>query len=231
MEQPEGLESVLADVLDARLESVHTAIPGRVEKYYPEDQTADIKPMIKRVLLDENDEYFTRSYPILPRIPVAAPRGGGFFVHFPLAAGDFVFVLFCEASIDQWRAKAGRETHPGDLRRHALGNAVALPCLYPTAGKLAAASAHATNLVIGKDGGSAIHIQPGASGEIRLGSASETSYVALAEKVDDFISRIHGVLSSWVFVAQDGGAALQAAYNLEFPTPPVSTAATKVTAL
>lgn len=199
VDHAEPLEDVLSEVFEHLFRQVHTCLPGRVERYYSEDQTADILPMVKAIRVDETGETVAESYPVLPRVPILHPRGGGFFVHFPLAAGDFCMLVFQEAAIDQWRAK-GSESDPVDLRRHALGNAVAYPGLYPTAGKLATASAHATNLVVGREGGQTIHIQPGAGGEIRLGSASETSYVALAELVDARISALQSALDAFVTV-------------------------------
>ncbi len=229
MEPLEPLEDVLAEVLDSRMAQVHTAIPCRVEKYYSDAQTVDCKPMVKQVGVDETGALFSKSYPILPRVPVAHPRGGGFFVHFPIAKGDFVFVIFCEASIDQWRAKDGRETHPGDIRRHSLGNAVAYPGLYPTSAKLT--SHNTTDMVIGEEGGLTINIEPG--GKIRLGNETVDDLVALSSKVDSFISALDTLFrTTWVPVTMDGGAALKTAYTTSaFPSPPASVAATKVTAL
>jgi hypothetical protein len=51
---------------------------------------------------------------------------------------------------------------------------------------------------------------------------------ALAKKVDAYIATLDTVLRSWVFVANDGGAALQAAYKLAFEEAPESTASEHV---
>ena len=237
MENPEPLEDILREVLESRVGEIHTAIPGRVETYYSADQTADVQPLIKAVHINEDGDPQAESYPILQRVPVIHPRGGGFFVHFPIAKGDFVMLVFQEAAIDQWRAKGGRESHPSDLRKHALGNAVAYPGLYPTSKKLA--SAHATNLVIGSESGPEIHVQPG--GQIRLGSAGETSLVALADLVATELTRIksdittlksatHAVAGAVDGVVPGTSTAFTAATSA-VPSNPSSTAATKVTAL
>jgi hypothetical protein len=148
-------------------------------------------------------------------------------------------LVFQEAAIDQWRAKDGRESHPADLRRHALGNAVAYPGLYPTSRKLALTST--TNLVVGADGGQQIHIQPGPTGQIRLGSASESSLVAIADLVIDELERVKTDINTLktatgaVATALDGlvpgtGSAFTAA-TAAIPSDPGDVSATKVTAL
>lgn len=238
MEQHEPLEDVLDDVFDSVLNGIHTAMPARVEKYYSADQTADVLPLVKARRVDESGNVLFDSFPVLPRVPVIHPRGGDFFVHFPMAAGDFVMLVFQECSIDRWRAIRGREADPLDIRRHALGNAVAYPGLYPTDDVV---PGHATNLVIGDKIGRQIHIQPGASGEIRLGAAGETSYVALAELVTTELNRIKDDLTTLKAATQTGlsgvptaGAGLASAFEsatAAIPSDPDSVAATKVTAL
>jgi hypothetical protein len=231
-EQPEPLEDVIADILDDRISAIHTAMPAKVVKYYPDTQVADCQPLIKSVRYDETGAQVVTSYPVLPRVPVVHPRGGSFFIHFPLAINDFVMLVFQESAIDRWRAVGGREAHPADLRKHALGNAVAYPGLYPTAESLNTTQAHAANLVIGNESGQTVHVEPGPTGKIRLGSSSEASLVALAELVDSIFSTIDTIFrTGWTPAPNDGGAALKTAWLAAFGSAPSSTAATRVTAL
>lgn len=65
-------------------------------------------------------------------------------------------------------------------------------------------------------------------GNVVLGGQVPNDAAALASRVDDFIAGVYEVLSSWTFVAQDGGAALQTAFNLKFPEAPASVASEKV---
>ena len=150
------LAEALAEIFDSWMVDMHTALPGRVESYDPAAQTADVLPMVRRAREREDGSVATEDLPVLPSVPVAFPRGGGYFLSLPIQKGDFVMLVFQEASIDQFRKK-GELTHPGDLRRHSLSAPVAYPGLYPTNGKLA--DAHASNVVLGKDGGSQIHIK------------------------------------------------------------------------
>lgn len=162
-----NLEEVLSEVLDQRLGDVHTALPGRVERYYPGTQTADCKPLVK---------LHGMALPVLPNVPIAFQRGGTGFLTFPIVPGDSVLLLFCESSIDRWRA-SGADNNPGDERRHSLTAAVAIPCLYPTSRAFAA---HGTNVVLGLESGKQVHVKAGA---VALGSENPTKSAAVAEQV------------------------------------------------
>lgn len=207
MSQP-TLETALSEAFDQLREEIHTALPGRVERYDAATQTADVKPLVK---------VEGQSLPVLPSIPVAFPRGGGFFVSFPLVPGDFVFVLFAESSLDLWRARGGAETSPGDVRRHSLTGAVALPCLYPDSRKLA--SAHASHMVVGADSGPKTFYK---ADQIAIGAENPAGGASKGNLVDSFISKFYNMFSTWTTTPNDGGAALKARFLAEFPTPPTS---------
>lgn len=175
------LEQVLQDVLDSRFRDLHTSMPGRIESYDASKQTASVQPLIKRVDFDSDGEQSVSAYPVLNNVPVQWPRFGGFFVHGPLAKGDFVLLVFCETPTDPFRAR-GTLTHPGDLRRHTLTGAVAIPGFYPSARALDSAG---EDLVIGHEDGGQIRLSP--DGSIALGE-SPSGPVALANKVHGAIT-------------------------------------------
>lgn len=210
-----GLESALADAFESLLSDVHTALPGRVEAYDAAAQTADVKPLVIHPELG--------SLAVLPNVPVAWPRGGGGYLHMPLAVGDFVFILCAEASIDQWRAKGGAETPPGDPRRHSFTAAVALPCVYPSSRPISGVQADTVSL--GAENGKSVHVtQTG----VALGGAMPLDAISLASKVDLFIATLDAMFRTWVAVPMDGGAALKAAFLASFAAPPGSVASTVV---
>lgn len=174
---------------------LHVSFPGRVESYDASEQKADIQPLLQRVIVDaDGNELDPETLPILHDVPVAFPRGGGFFLSWPLAAGDLVHVLIVERSIDQFLGGDGEITRPLDFRMHNLSDAVAYPGLYPRS--LALEDAHPENSVWGKDGGSHIHIKPG--GEIHLGSEDAAEFVALAQKTLDEISAVRDALNDHI---------------------------------
>lgn len=216
------LETVIGEVLDQRFAHVHTALPGRVEKYYPEDQTADVKPQVYAQGVP---------LPVLTRLPVAFPRGGGGFLSFPLVPGDFVFVLFAESSLDQWRAKAS-DGNPGDERRHSLTGGVALPCLYPTARKLA--DADAEKIVLGFDGGFQVTIHPSSGitlgtgpvpDALSLASVTNANFTANAANLTTLIAALSTAITTLGngLVTPDGGATA-ATFNLAVAGVPASPA-------
>ena len=130
MTTPDFTEA-LRRVIESRLLDVHTALPGRVEAYDAATQTADIQPMIKNVVADPDGAELEEAFPIIPAVPVRFPRGGGYFLVFPLEVGDFVLLTFCEKSIDQFMAQ-GENVHPVDLDKHGFAGAVAHAGFYPS---------------------------------------------------------------------------------------------------
>lgn len=121
------LASVVKTGIENRLKDLHTAMPGIVESFDAELQTATIQPAVKRVFKLDNGtkEVLTPSnLPILINVPVQFPRGGGFSLTFPVAKGDECLLVFCERSFDNWH-KFGTIREPGARRFHSLSDATA----------------------------------------------------------------------------------------------------------
>ena len=66
------------------------------------------------------------------------------------------------------------------------------------------------------------------SGVVEVGDGDQ--FVALANKVDTFISDIVDLLTGWTVAPNDGGAALQSAANILWGTPPGSVASSNLKA-
>lgn len=179
------LAELIRKAMDARLAEVRVAIPVRIERYDLATQTVDVQPLVKdHQVLD--DGHLVESLPQLKSVPVAFPRGGGFFISLPLAKGDTGRVVVCDRSIDQWR-KLGGEVDPLDIRMHAFSGAVFEPDLADS--KHALKDAHAQNMVFGKDdGGAQIHLLP--SGEVHVGKLNAAQFAAQAQKVLDQLTAI-----------------------------------------
>lgn len=138
--------SDLFDVLETSIKgSIHTGLVAVVTGYDTETQTCSAQPCVK-ARYDNGDTF---RIPVIPRIPVMFPSGGGFAITWPLEAGDFVFLSFAERSIDEWKAAGTQSTTPGDLRRFDLSDAVAYPGLAsPRSPRLSAVE---DTMVIGED--------------------------------------------------------------------------------
>jgi hypothetical protein len=170
----------LADVIRRALETsaadLHVSMPGRVERFDAAKGLADVKPLL-RDGFDDDGTRRTVSAPVITNVPVVFPGAGGFRLTFPVAQGDGCLLVFTDRSLDRWLARGG-EIDPGDDRRHAISDAVALLGLRDFAHPWSGVAADAAT--IGKDGGEQIVVR---SGEILLGAgATETAVLGKALK-------------------------------------------------
>lgn len=121
---------IIASAIESKLLDLHTAIPGKVVTYDATKQVADVEIVVRNPLETADGSVLQETFAVVPNVKVRWPRGGGFSIHFPLAAGDHVLLLFCEASIAMWR-ETGQVGEVGDLRRHDLSHAIAIPGIEP----------------------------------------------------------------------------------------------------
>jgi len=123
-ERPSFLAAILASI-DSRVNSVHTCLPGSIEKYDHTKCKADVKPLIKQA---NKDGTYT-DFPVIPDVPVIFPRTQEMILHFPLRRNDTVLLLFCESSIDNWVSK-GSNSIPNTTRKFNISDAFAIPGLF-----------------------------------------------------------------------------------------------------
>lgn len=131
-------------------QNLRVALPATVTRFDAATQAADVQPLLLLPLTDDDNVRTTERLPVIPNVPVVFPRGSGFHLVFPLAVGDNVLVVFCDQSLDQWKAKGGTDVDPVDNRRHTDSGAVCYPGAYPSTG--AVPSFPSNKLVVGKDG-------------------------------------------------------------------------------
>jgi hypothetical protein len=164
-------------------------MPGKVVSYDAAKQVADVRPLLKRAVYDVDGHKSVEELSVIPAVPVVWPRGGGYYLHFPLAAGDGVLLVFCErdpsAALDR-----DDVADPGDPRRHGLSGAVAIPGYSAVAKRLAGTDALAHGS-LGHEGGPRIHFD---ASEIRLGEA--TNFVALANLVTARLNAIQAAFDA-----------------------------------
>lgn len=176
---------VIRDAIGARLAEVWTATIGRVESYDPIKQTADVLPVVRRPLQASDGHVGHEDLPVIPNVPVLQARSGGFFVHLPVEAGDTVLLVFTSDSFQMWR-ESGSVVNPGDLRRHSLSNAIAIPGVFPALQPLL----DPPN--IGMPSSEAVL----GGGVYRVGDSLTADFVALATKVDSAIAAIRSWANS-----------------------------------
>ncbi len=112
--------------LRSGLGDVNVSMPGVVVSYDAATQTATVRPGLRRVVFDENDEPGAEEIPPITNVPVSFPGGAGFTIHFPLAAGDTGDLIFSTWSLNEWQA-TGSVSTPGNLKLHDLGSAKFYP--------------------------------------------------------------------------------------------------------
>ena len=99
--------------------SLHCALPGVVESFDPEYQTASIRPMVKARFRGK-----PVSLPLLQEVPVFFPGTRTAGITWPVSAGDECLVIFADFPVDEWLV-SGEEGEPASARCHDLSDAFA----------------------------------------------------------------------------------------------------------
>lgn len=183
MTQIPTFTQLLKQAIDNRLLDTHTALIAKVESYDSSKQQVNVSSVFKRPIENVDQEIVLEQLPMLCDVPVLFPRAGGFFISFPIQAGDFVQLIFNEVSIDDWLLDKANTM--SSTQRFTLQGAVAIPGIYPESRPLS--GAHEKNFVAGKDKGVQLHID---SEKIRLGSADADEALAIASKVKEELNKL-----------------------------------------
>lgn len=215
--EPEDMGHAFELILERRLLDVHTAMPGKIVRWDPVEQVADVEPALSVEVPDEDDPETTRfvRLPILPSVPVIFPRSRTAYITFPIGVGDHVLLVFQERDHTEWR-QTGRVSDPPDVAVHDPSHAVALVGYYPAADTADEVDGDA--VVIGHNGAHKVFIDDGAT---RHGSKTADKALALAEAVEENLQRIVDAISGAGTGSSDGGAAFKAAIVTALNTPPV----------
>lgn len=144
----------LAEVIRAAIQAhdadLHVSIPAEVVRADLARGQVDVRPLVKEVLAAGDGARVAFSVPVIADVPIVWPGAGGYRLTFPVVAGDTVLLVFSDRSLDAWLTRGG-EVDPGDDRRHALSDAVAIPGLRSF--KTPWAGAAADGVTLGKDTG------------------------------------------------------------------------------
>jgi len=186
-----SLPEVIRAAIEAQVEGMHVALPGKVVSYDAAKQTVSVDCAVKLPLKGQYGEVVYESLPTFPDVPVSWPAGGGYFLSMPLDAGDPVLLVFSDIACGEY-LNDGVSSEPVDTRRHSLGYPVAIPGGARPDTK-AAADASATALVLGKDGSDS-QVRVTATG-VELGKGA-TDLAALASVVDANLSTLRAAINS-----------------------------------
>jgi hypothetical protein len=179
------------------LNSVHTAMPGIVQSYDPATNKATIQPAL-------NKAYESGPMPmgLMENVPIMFQSGSNFAINFPITVGDYVLLVFCERSIDLWKAVGGQVT-PDDPRKFNLSDAIAIPGLMPFTGDFSRNNGE--DFII-SFAGSEIRIK--ANGDIQIKTSNKVAIgnetVELLQEISDTLAGIAAITTT-IIVPPSGG--------------------------
>ena len=178
--EDKSLGQILRDAIVSQLYDVHVCLPARIEKYVPERQKADCKPLLTRRYSAEQRD---TELPVITDVPVQWPAAGGgaAYLHLPLKKGDLGMLVFCERSLDAWLQGSGQIVSPADPRHHHLSDAIFIPGVRPFGAALAGVSAD--NAVL-QNGQMRVELSP--DGKISIEGASE-EFLTIVDSVLDHL--------------------------------------------
>lgn len=114
---------------------LRVAAPGIIQSYNAGTNTATVQLAIREKVNQMDGTTQDTDLPLLLDCPVMMPRGGGFALTFPVAAGDECLVVFADACIDSWWQSGGVQNQ-AEKRRHDLSDGIAIPGLWSQPNKL-----------------------------------------------------------------------------------------------
>jgi len=192
------LPELIRRAIESRIMDLHVAMPGIVVDYDPATKTATVKPALRRAIYTQDDDRTAEDIPPIPNVPVVFPGAAALDLHFNLAAGDTVLMVFNQWSPTEWRT-SGAVATPGDMRLHGLGYPVALAGYRHNQN-----AAPDTDESIGKPGGLRLHFK---TDTIEAGAGDD--FVSLAAKVDHNFDQLKTAFAAWSPNPGDGGLALK----------------------
>ncbi len=181
------LNAVILEAIRARMVETHTALPGVIESFNEQDQTAKIRIPLQRDLRDSEGNETTKAWPILPAVPVWMPHAGGFHVTLPVEPGDGCLVLFLERDVSRWYENS-LEQSPETRRLHDISDGVALVGLNSRSQRIG--SYNAQDLEISNDAGTQSVVLR-ANGDIEISNTK----LGLRAGAEDVLGLIDEVLS------------------------------------
>lgn len=194
-----NLGEAMRDLISRSQVDLRVSIVARVESYDPIRRCISAQPLIRQQYRDpETGENELERLPVINDVPVSFLGAGPYSIHFPLAVGDTVLLVFSDSSLDRWLVRGGI-VDPEDDRAHALSDAIAIPGVRDFA-HVPAPGNHGAALVIDAP-------------EIHAGGTSP-----LVTR-DEFNNHTHAVATTGSSSAQSGTAAI--------PTPVAGTSVLK----
>jgi hypothetical protein len=116
------LAGVLREVLRKHTQGLDDMLPAIVEAHDRSTNRVKVRPLVS--LVTTGQAVISRAS--IPSIPVLRLGGGGFFISFPLVAGDFGWVKASDRDISLF-LQSLEESKPNTKRMHSFEDAVFIP--------------------------------------------------------------------------------------------------------
>lgn len=232
-----NLKSLISRIVDNWLYNVRTHLPAQVVSYDSTANTCSVQPCVKQLKFVDPDKTEV-NLPQLDDVPVAQCGSGKLLLSVAPQVGSYGTIHVFDRSIAEWLESGGIVT-PANIRRHSLSDALFVPDLYPLVedgdnGLIATGLDTDRISLRTRTGSTKISVLDNESVEVKNENAtvtiavngeitcdcpkfivnSEADSAALASKVDSLFTQMDTVIrTTWVPVAQDGGAALKTAWT------------------
>lgn len=118
-------EETMRVAIEGYLAVLWTAVPAIIKSFNAADCTCSAQPSIKAKQTLKDGTVTWIKLPVLIKVPVVFPQGGGFAVTFPVAIGDEALVVFASRCIDAWWQSGGVQNQI-ELRMHDLSDGFAI---------------------------------------------------------------------------------------------------------
>lgn len=186
-ERLDDAEEAIRAALDGKLAGVWTACPGIILDVDLVAQTVSVQPAVQGVVRSPGGRRRLVDLPVLIHVPLVWPRGGGFALTFPVAAGDEVLVVFSARAIDSWWQSGGVGA-PVEARTHDLSDGFAV--LAPTSQPRRLEGVSAANVQLRNDLGTTyVEIDPaGNVGVVADGDVAVTATGDIEANADGKVS-------------------------------------------
>jgi len=207
------LSDIVAQLAQRIRRSVRVGVSALVQTYDAASQSARVAPSVV--------EAEAGAAPAVGGVPVLWPGGATRGITMGLAADDGVVLVVRHRSHDEVDAGTGAlPASPVAGRTMSYADAVALPGYVPPADGRPSGQYRS-------DGQIVVYLGSGES--VYIGSSTAAQALARADRTDAQLGQIRDVLTTWVVVPGDGGAALKAAMLAALASsPPVSVASSRV---
>lgn len=129
---------------DAIRARIHTAMPGVITAWNPDNMTCDVQPAIQ-YQIRRGQKWVWTELPLLIMCPVHFPAGGGVTMTFPIKPGDECLIVIAERCIDAWWQNGGIQVQ-AEIRMQNLSDGFVIPKVWSQPNKLEAISTNSAQV-------------------------------------------------------------------------------------